>query len=428
MDIRQRTILSLAQVDRSQQHFMHVPEMVDEYHSLFPLERMHEDERPSDVLGLHTFALKGINCNDGCAYLLRRLDGRLLAPTSEVVTAAQDVVERWGAVESNPSILAPRAIFVSREVLEVPSLFVASDYKPGAITLAAAHQLGPRPSPNMIARVPDETLRSYAVQLVSAIRAAHREGLHFRPACFHPSKILLVAKNRIALGCVGVQEILQGAKTDRPAESLFWDDLALAGKALVGLGCGVASTNNSPSHASSLFEVFVKAGYSQDLVAIVRAMLAPDKCGIRSPRQITSLVAECAFDELTHAHAHNDHLLAELTKEVENGRVLRILIKLGFLNERPEYAVDPRWAETGDKYVLKLFRDFVFHQVAEDGSPVMDWGHVVECLNKLDAGVPERIVLLSQDEASMLVVSYADVKRCAESCYSELVSREAQGG
>ena len=32
------------------------------------------------------------------------------------------------------------------------------------------------------------------------------------------------------------------------------------------------------------------------------------------------------------------------------------------------------------------------------------------------------------DEASMLVVSYADVKRCAESCYSELVSREAQGG
>ena len=163
-------------------------------------------------------------------------------------------------------------------------------------------------------------------------------------------------------------------------------------------------------------------------VELPESAVAPDKCGIRSPRQITSLVAECAFDELTHAHAHNDHLLAELTKEVENGRVLRILIKLGFLNERPEYAVDPRWAETGDKYVLKLFRDFVFHQVAEDGSPVMDWGHVVECLNKLDAGVPERIVLLSQDEASMLVVSYADVKRCAESCYSELVSREAQGG
>ena len=121
---------------------------------------------------------------------------------------------------------------------------------------------------------------------------------------------------------------------------------------------------------------------------------------------------------------YNDHLSGELSKEIENGRVLRILIKLGFLNERPEYALDPQWGETGDRYILKLFRDFVFHQVDEDGSPIMDWGHVVECLNKLDAGLPERILLMSHDESSMIVVSYADVKRCAESCYSELLSRE----
>ena len=45
----------------------------------------------------------------------------------------------------------------------------------------------------------------------------------------------------------------------------------------------------------------------------------------------------------------------------------------------------------GDRYLLKLFRDFVFHQSREDGSPVLDWGHVVECLNKLDAGLPEKV-------------------------------------
>ena len=40
----------------------------------------------------------------------------------------------------------------------------------------------------------------------------------------------------------------------------------------------------------------------------------------------------------------------------------RLLIKLGFINERPEHRRDDRWSETGDRYMLKLFRDYVFHQ------------------------------------------------------------------
>ena len=74
----------------------------------------------------------------------------------------------------------------------------------------------------------------------------------------------------------------------------------------------------------------------------------------------------------------------------------------------------------GDRYLLKLFRDFVFHQCTEEGAPVLDWGHVVEALNKLDAGVPEKVMLMSRDESSMLVVSYADIKRCIENTFSDL--------
>lgn len=48
-------------------------------------------------------------------------------------------------------------------------------------------------------------------------------------------------------------------------------------------------------------------------------------------------------------------------------------------------------ALAGDRYLLKLFHDFVLHQVTEDGAPMIDWGHVVEALNKLDAGVPEKV-------------------------------------
>ncbi len=45
---------------------------------------------------------------------------------------------------------------------------------------------------------------------------------------------------------------------------------------------------------------------------------------------------------------------------------------------------------------------------------------MVECLSKLDAGVPEKLLMMSRDEKSMLVVSYADIKKCVEAAYNEL--------
>lgn len=48
--------------------------------------------------------------------------------------------------------------------------------------------------------------------------------------------------------------------------------------------------------------------------------------------------------------------------EYDNGRLLRLLLKLGTLNERPDHT-GGEWAETGERYILKLFRDYCFHQV-----------------------------------------------------------------
>ncbi len=41
-------------------------------------------------------------------------------------------------------------------------------------------------------------------------------------------------------------------------------------------------------------------------------------------------------------------------------------------------------------------------------------GHIIQCLNKLDVGDDERILLTSTDKRSILVASYQDIKRCID--------------
>ena len=45
--------------------------------------------------------------------------------------------------------------------------------------------------------------------------------------------------------------------------------------------------------------------------------------------------------------------------------------------------MDSSWSETGDRYMLKLFRDYVFHQVDDSGVPFVDMAHITQCLNKV---------------------------------------------
>ena len=106
--------------------------------------------------------------------------------------------------------------------------------------------------------------------------------------------------------------------------------------------------------------------------------------------------------------------------EYNNGRLLRLLLKICAVGERPDSQRAPRWSETGDRYVLKLFYDYVFHQSNDDGSPNLDMGHVIQSLNKLDAGDSETMLLSSRDKKDLFVVSFNDIRRCLEASFSEL--------
>eukprot|EP01128_Nolandella_sp_AFSM9_P003680 TRINITY_DN1608_c0_g1_i1.p2 TRINITY_DN1608_c0_g1~~TRINITY_DN1608_c0_g1_i1.p2 ORF type:complete len:206 (-),score=33.05 TRINITY_DN1608_c0_g1_i1:6-623(-) len=141
---------------------------------------------------------------------------------------------------------------------------------------------------------------------------------------------------------------------------------------------------------------------------------------------ICSLISTHFIEQCDRLYAYNDMLQAELAKEAENGRLFRLLAKMGYINERPSYDNSPSWSETGDRYVLKLYRDYVFHQVNEDTTPVLDFAHVVESLNKLDVGSNERLLLMSRNEKTMLLVTYNDIKRLMNEAYDELLETPAQ--
>ena len=83
--------------------------------------------------------------------------------------------------------------------------------------------------------------------------------------------------------------------------------------------------------------------------------------------------------------------------------------------------IDAQWSETGNRYLLKLFRDYVFHQVDGEGKPVLNMAHVLRCLNKLDVSSPERVLLTSRNGQNCLVVSYQDLRKCLEEAFRELV-------
>ena len=130
---------------------------------------------------------------------------------------------------------------------------------------------------------------------------------------------------------------------------------------------------------------------------------------------------------LAQTQWHSDALLDSLSKECENGRLLRLIAKLLYTADRPELGEDPAWGQTPDRHLLRLYRDSVFHTSDENGNAVLDFAQVVNSLNKLDAGHEGKTLLTSNGNAELLVVSYKDVRDVLERSFGELVASE-QGG
>jgi PAB-dependent poly(A)-specific ribonuclease subunit 3 len=55
------------------------------------------------------------------------------------------------------------------------------------------------------------------------------------------------------------------------------------------------------------------------------------------------MISRRLVGQVDDALGYADALERDLECEMDNGRVVRLMSKLGFINERPEYQMDPRY-------------------------------------------------------------------------------------
>lgn len=376
---------------------------------------------PSRVFGHRTDVYKATCVLDGKCYVLRRVENFRMQQEAAITT-----VERWRKIR-HPSIVAVREAFTTRAFGDASIVFVY-DYHPLATTLYMEHMTVKPLQPDRRTgrlqpasmHVPERVLWSYLCQLGSLLRVIHAAGLAAR--CIEPSKVLRTGTHRVRLaGCAVFDVLLYQAHP--PADTLLQhqrEDLVMLGKLILCTACNNVAAGHTPDASLEA----MRKGYGAELVELVTRLLHTHDADASERLTADGLVVALAphlADELGAGLNHADMQEAALMRELENGRLVRLLCKLEAVHDRPEYEGNAQYAESGERYALRLFRDMVFHPVDEQGRPVLDLSHVLTHLNKLDAGIDERIMLTSRDELSCLVVTYAEIKKMIEAAYAELV-------
>lgn len=421
MQFMRERILATSSSGSSSRYQRVIPEIVqNKYHSLLSL-----DAKPlpshSDALGYRTCVYKALSVMDPFVYCLRRVEGFRLSNFDLV----QEAIEKWSEVR-HPNIVSVRQAFATSEfqdlegVGEGGSLVYVYDYIDLAQTLDNWQEA------NEYKPVNEMLLWEIILQCCCALRLIHSKSLSARCA-LDPSKILISSRFRVHLNCVGLLDAIQhrailGHPTGTHSrEVLMQQDLVNLGKTLISLAVGL-KVQALPIE-SEIPQIVQQASAEKVISNNMRLVILELLSSVESATGASKVLAMCGaytaykVEQLTSAQ---DVLMHELRKTIDTSRLYKVMMKINSITERTHLLNDYRWATTGDRYIVQLFRDYAFFQNDETGRPFLDAGHITDCLAKVDVGSFESIMLMSRDSQSIIVTNYSDIKRCIENCYREL--------
>lgn len=400
-----------------------LPEHVNVYHSLYPLDTV--VERPSKTYGAPCSVFKAFSNVDGNAYTMRKINIHSLIRISN--EAPFRTIEKWKSINCANVVQIQDAFTSMAFGGPYSTLLVTYDFFPLAKTLQEQHitrKLG-----DSLEEISEELLYCYMIQIINALLCIHSAGLAARSS-LEVSKIIVSNKHRIRLASVGVSDIINYELDEKSVHEKGLEafrrecqneDKILFAKLILDLAClsiPPAMRSGTPIELLEKLKASTTTKFSEDFIIALLELFHPST-------DLKDFSARHLINKLYHFGNNLQDLLdyfeSQLTSELENARLFRLMTKLNFIVDRPESENDPLWRPNGPKYIIKLFRDYVFFQRDEVGKPVCDLSRVLTILNKLDAGIEEKILLISDDEKFCIIVSFREVRAVIENVFHSLV-------
>ena len=321
VDLTTRAAQSALMLDVNDPRCAFTPDNVGEFHTLFPLDAVVDDPDVGS-LGCISRVYKAVSGRDGGTYALRKLDG-------VKINADHNAMRKvWGDLV-HPNIVRLRNIFITNEFDgQSNSLTFVHDFVFGAMTLVERHSR----VTDQIGDISEELVWSYIAQIASALRFLHSRGKAMR--CLCASKVLVTPQHRVLLNGAGVLDVIGDRKAQQNLEALQAEDLRAFGNLLVQTICRSPDSTSQQALPTSID--YIGAHYHPDLKDLIVFLISPG-----SPQQ-TNIFAACArisgrlLEQLDYTYQHIDTCHAELAKEIQNGRLFRLLAKINTILERPE--------------------------------------------------------------------------------------------
>lgn len=328
---RQWQLESIRQLDPADQRHKAIPAP---YCNAWPLDF---DQPPRSSYGYPCSTFQVVSRANGNLYCLRRFDN--VKSVNPKIAAA--VADQWLPVQ-HPNLVALHAVFVAQR-----AVFFVHHYIPGVVRLRDRL---------MGSSVTETLLWSAICQWTSVIRRVHQARLAVRTLDARHVLLQLDSQRvRWYVNCAGVTDALEW-EARKTVETLQLEDIRQLGRLILSFATGTEITPTTDSSTIANCEQFCRQSYSRELhnltMTLIRSQTPPgimDVC-----RALTGRI----WDELDNTSLSLKQTERALAAEFESGRMLRLMLKLGFVNERPEFAHNRRWAQSGDCYILTLFRDY----------------------------------------------------------------------
>ena len=109
------------------------------------------------------------------------------------------------------------------------------------------------------------------------------------------------------------------------------EDLLAFGKLIVSLACNSTQSIHTLPQSVELISRY----YSADLKDVVLYLLSKPMA-TKTVDEVIRMIGPRILHEINSSQSYADVLESELRRELENGRLVRLLSKMGFINERPE--------------------------------------------------------------------------------------------